>query len=532
MHDVFEPLPISETTEPTEVVCSASPFLSLPQEIRDTILGEVFFPGEKERKGFEQDYLGLATTAVRQIFPYDTDTRRRPRFDVSVIRTCRQLQEEAEAVLYSTSSWNLMYQDWSQEDRVKWSYEVFERFPKRIRRLICKVERKCYSEPYDMSISLYDWQLFMTFLAQECPNLHSLKLWGPGDRAEGRPWVENCTRENRWVQAILQIVSLREFDIPVIRGGVIYGFPEFRDDFLPWLKSSLTQRSVTSQPELEPAPSTFESHEYDRAFRFLDLPREVRDMIYRYILLPPSRRIHPYIKSWYDKDTQNANFLFLTCKQVREESESILYDEGVFTAPTGKYQIKLLKMIRAYSMTTRSQDLESWEPRFNKRQVGMIRHLRINLRAFSKHPLISFAARFMRLKSIELVFDDNLVNRMNRKWRKLAPNKIPKWRGGFQEYQLRDISRIPLVRVETSARVTLNRDCLEWFTEGLRRERRFRIDYSPDLDWLYATQSRNTEDWWDLSEDARWSSSRRENFYPDQIMARRQEDGSSDGDSD
>ena len=528
MHDVFEPLELSETTGPVEMVCSASPFLNLPREIRDTMLGEVFFPGEKESTEFEQDYLGLAKSAVRQIFPCDTNKIRKPRFDVSVIRTCRQLQKEAEAILYGTSSWNLMYQDWDWGDRVKWSYEVFERFPKRIRKLIRRIERKCYSEPYDMSISLYDWQLFMTFLARECPNLHSLKLWGPGDRIEGRAWVETCTRENQWVQAILQITNLREFDIPVIKGGVIYDYPEFRDDFLPWLKASLTQRAKQG---LEPVPITLESHEHDSAFQFLDLPRKVRDMIYRYVLLPPGRRIHPYVKSWLDGDTQNALPLFLTCEQVREESELILYSEGVFTAPTGKYEMKLVKMVRAHKLTAWSKGLEYWESRFDKRQAGMIRHLRINLQVFSMHPLISFAGRLMRLKSIELVLGDGVANRMNRQWRKYAPNKIAKWRGGFQDYQLQDIAKIPLVRVETSTRVVLNQDCLEWFTEGLRRESLFRIDHSPDLDWLYVTH--RTEDWWHLDKPSVWFNNRRDHhFYPDENVGGREEASSSDGDSD
>ena len=67
----------------------------------------------------------------------------------------------------------------------------------------------------------------MTFLARECPNLHSLRLWGPGDRNEGPRWVETCNEDEEWVQAILQIQSLKYFDIPVIAGGNIYEYPKF-----------------------------------------------------------------------------------------------------------------------------------------------------------------------------------------------------------------------------------------------------------------------------------------------------------------
>ena len=86
-------------------------FLNIPQEIRDQIIGEIFFPGEKEPESLEQNGLGLAPTAIRQIWPYDRDSHRKPKFDVAIIRTCRQLQHEAEHILYGTSSFNLMYQD-------------------------------------------------------------------------------------------------------------------------------------------------------------------------------------------------------------------------------------------------------------------------------------------------------------------------------------------------------------------------------------------------------------------------------------
>ena len=234
--------------------------LELPREVRDQILGEVFFPGEKEPEDLTQNIYGLGSTAVRQINPYNTDKPKKPHFDISVITTCRQLQHEAEGILYGSSSWNLMYQDWGDPEKL--SYEVFAKFPTRLRRLIQRVERKCYSAPYSETISLWDWKAFMTFLAQECPNLHSLRLWGPGDRFEGPPWVETCNRDAEWVQTILQIRSLKHFDIPVITGGVIYDYPKFKDDFLPWLKASLVQsrnpqfldRQVSQSPV--PGPSS------------------------------------------------------------------------------------------------------------------------------------------------------------------------------------------------------------------------------------------------------------------------------------
>ncbi|MCJ1388607.1 hypothetical protein MMC18_001454 [Xylographa bjoerkii] len=468
------------------------PLLRLPTEIRDTILGELFFPGEKEPDEFEQDTLGLAATAVRQIFPYDRDAHRKPKFDVSILRVCRQLQGEGEAILYGTASWNLMYQDWS--DHIKLSYEFFEKFPKRLRRLVRRVERKCYSEPYSETISLQDWQIFMTFLARECPNLHSLRLWAPGDTHEGPPWVDTCLRDKEWVKAILQITTLKEFDIPVIHGGVIYDFPEFKNDFLPWLKSSLLQQPQHNVPLQK--HDVMENNEGIKV-RFLEFPRNIRYMVYRQVLLPPGRRIHPYIRSWYDQDTKNAVSLFLVNKQINREAELVLYSEGIFTAASLKYQIKFLKMLRGKTYYGVKNVPDYKGVRFTQRLMKLIRHVRVgveldrsqfavllNTSDFVEGPLISFAARFMQLSSLTVVLSDSLVVYMNRQWTAYAPNEIPKWRGGFGNFLLRDIARLP-VQVETSDGITLDPSCLEWFTEGLRRERLFRIDISPSMDWLY-----------------------------------------------
>ena len=139
-----------------------------------------------------------------------------------------------------------MYRDWN--DRVKLSCEFLERLPKRVRRLVRRVGRYCCSEHYWQKISFYDWTLFMTFLARECQNLQSLKLWGPGNRREGPGCVETCKEDAEWVQAILQIKSLIYFDIPVIRNGLRYDNPEFANDFFPWLKSRLQRKSLRWKP--------------------------------------------------------------------------------------------------------------------------------------------------------------------------------------------------------------------------------------------------------------------------------------------
>ncbi|MCJ1385051.1 hypothetical protein MMC17_008169 [Xylographa soralifera] len=356
------------------------PLLQLPREIRKTILGELFFPGEIEADEFEQDTLGLDVTGVRQIFPYATDEQRKPHFDVSILR------------------------------------------------------------------------------------------------------------------AILQITTLKEFDIPVIHGGVIYDFPEFKDDFLPWLKSGLLQQPQHGAPLQKQKLN--ENHEGTKV-SFLEFPREIRDLVYRQVLLPWDRRIHPYIRSWYDQDTRNAVSLFLVDKQIHHEAELVLYSEGIFTAASLQHQTNLLNMLREKTKH-RVKDIPDYKRiRLPQRSTKLIRHIRLaldfdrapyetlsNINNFVEGPLITFAAKHMQLSSLTIVLSDSLVRHMNRQWVACAPNEIPKWRGGFSEFLLRYKARLP-VRVETLGIIQLDAFCLEWLTEGLKRERLFRIDMSPSMDWLY-----------------------------------------------
>ncbi|KAL9119267.1 MAG: hypothetical protein Q9187_004182 [Circinaria calcarea] len=454
-----------------------SAFLRLPAEIRDQIIGEVPFPDEKHPEEYDQNNLGLAPTAVRQIFPYHWDAAFKPKFEVAIIRTCRQLQIESEAILYGTSSWNLMYQDWS--DSVKLSYEFFETFPRRLRRLIRRVERKCYSESYHATISLLDWKYFMAFLANECPNLHSLILWGPGDEREGPWWVETCRKDKEWVEAILQIKSLTYFDIPVIKGGVIYDFPEFKDEFLPWLKSSLLQQPKRpSNNVVASGPQDYNNCRQNLPFRFLDLDRSVRDRVYRFALLPANRRIHPYIKPWLDTTTKNVIPLLSTCQQIRDEAEIVLYSFGIFTSPIRKYDAQLLRFFKG----CKRRYVKKLAPRL----LELVRTVRVGSGARIKPTLLLFLARRMQLQTLELSFTSEMEIRiMNRDWIRKAPDNIPAWKGCLQQYHLRDLARIPRVLIETPAGSALNLDCLNWLTVGLRRKLLLEVDDRDTMKWLY-----------------------------------------------
>ena len=392
--------------------------LSTPLEIRYQIIGEVLFPGETQPKDLTQNIRGTASTAVRQIHPYDTDKDKKPRFDVAIIRTCSQLQHEAEAILYGSSSWNLMYQDWW--DRNKVSYDFFEKLPRRLRRLVQRVERKCYSEPYWNTISLYEWKMFMTFLAQECPNLHSLRLWGPGDRQEGPSWVETCGKDEEWVQAVLQIKSLKHFDIPVIPGGAIYEYPKFRDEFVPWLKFNMVgiRKAPTAMMDADvPNRQT-------RPFPFLRLEKNVRDLIYGHTLLPADKRVHPYIKSWYDLTTRAVVPVFLTCKQMHDEAEAVLYGQGVFTSPPlQKYEKRLCRWLGGR--------LREPGTGLTPRLLALIKHLSFGWHKVGQHRILGIIARFMQLEHLELILSAYDVEYMNGEWSHRASNPKALWRAGY-----------------------------------------------------------------------------------------------------
>lgn len=420
-------------------------FLRLPIELRDQIYAEVFFPGEEQPKDFEQDRFGLAPTAVRQIHPYNTDPHHRLPFDMAIMRTCRQIQEEAEEVFYGTASFNLMYQDWA--DNVKLSYEFLEKLPRRNRRLIRRIERKCYSEPYSRTISLCDWQLFMMFLARECPKLQSLILWGPGDRREGREWVETCHEDEEWVQAILQIRGLSYFDIPVIKFGVIYDDPPFRDDFLPWLKTSLLQNNSHDHDP----PSDLQDKSVS-GFPFLQLPSNVRRRVYELLLLPPNRLLHPYLKPWYDQTTRTLGPLLRTCRLIQNEAETVLYHGAVFTSLIRKYDVGLLEFFRSLPARLRA----------------LVRSVRLEDGDSPTHALISYLVHDTQVEELTLVISAFKVSHLNSDWQLGAGNRD--CTGWYQKY-LRLYAHLKKFTVETSHLPSvLNPACRVWLETGLRAE--------------------------------------------------------------
>ncbi len=305
------------------------------------------------------------------------------RFSLAIFRANHALQGESESVFYGSASFNFM----GPGKGSLRSWEWLSQLPRRYRRLIRHVEHFCFDSTSasagskDLSYTLFDWTLFMKILGNECPALQCLRLWVHSDQQESE-WLAGASETDPWIQAILQLKNLenlRYFDMPGIRpvdlqdaqflpingmgqavnipqhSLVLMGYLSWHSQIqsrLPWLNFGNILRPTRSEPSLtanilpwlrvrllktdcQTAPGV--SHRDSNiplaapSMSILKFPPAIRALIYRYAILPANKRVHPYIKSWYDETTRAAVPLLLACRAVREEAEQMLYGHGIFT---------------------------------------------------------------------------------------------------------------------------------------------------------------------------------------------------------
>lgn len=338
-------------------------FLDLPRDIRDRVYELIFFAEEKTESGglyqaicaFELRKLNWASTGLvgatgNQIHPYRRDSKYQPHYDLAVLRTNHQIQDEAERVFYGWSSFNLTSDAFAPGEVP--TFQFFQSLPPRYRKLIRRVEIRCFYRSAHHSqtgnfrpMSLFDWKAFMKFLALECPSLRSMILWGFADGVEGEDMDRSCRVSADWVQSILQIKTLRFFDIRAIPRRKIIEDQSCVPQVLQDLRTLLYQQSSA----LKTAPAEPLSSSLGSTFPLLQLPLHLRKRIYRFALLPVDKHLHPYLKSWYDVTTRNVVPLFLTCRQIQKEAEAVLYGEGVFCAPEHKYDKSLSNFLQNLS---------------------------------------------------------------------------------------------------------------------------------------------------------------------------------------
>lgn len=441
------------------------PFTQLPRELRYNIYELLFF-GRKDcanhsnnvNSRFDFRKLkwasdGLAGTAENQIHPYRRDSKHQPQYDVAILRTCRQIQQEAEAVFYGRSSFNLITDNFGPGDYQ--SYEFLQTLPRRCRKLIRKVEYRCYHKHLPealimgnrRSMTMFDWEAFMKFLAQECPSLQSLILWGFADGPEGEQMLQSCHQDSEWVQAIFQIKTLRFFDLPAIPRGKVRPGQSCAPEVLEQLRAVLYHQKseVVSDSEPNNGPSAVTS-----SFPFLKLPEHIRDRVYRFVLLPADKQVHPEIKPWYDSTTRNTLPLFLTCRQIHKEAEMVLYGQATFCC------------VDKHSDSSRF--FRSLPPRLLLR-IRVVRVL--NCSSFAGLvDMCKYLSESLNLDMLSFVVSDVLVSIMNRWWARCRATII--WEDIFR------YSKGFVVETLGSS-VKLDPDLQSYFARGLENQQRSKM---------------------------------------------------------
>ena len=437
----------------------SSHLLNLPLEIRNQIYETIFFGEaehvdrfEKHTSRFEARKLqfaagGLAATASNQIHPYRIDSKHQPRYDVAIFCANQQIREEAEKVFYGWSSFNLTSDMYGPGDYP--SFGFLQALPRRYCRLIRRIEFRCFekcNKPHIFPcksdsgriLPLFDWLAFMKFLGQECTSLRSLVLWGFADGREGMELASSCVLGEQWVQAILQIKTLNFFDIHAIPRGKVRAdqscVPEFvrclRDILYPLNINSSSQKSISHQP--------FDGM---AEFPFMKLPSNVRNRVYRFVLLPANKQIHPPIKSWYDGTTQNAVPLFLTCRQIYQDAQAVLYGDGVFCSPDPKYDLSMISFLQ----------------RLPSHLSCQIRYLRVWVLYDLKPELVYYAARNLNLAVLFYVLHDGLIARLNQA-------DIPRFQKAFGEKLGELLSSFKRVQIRLGEQIPLKPEALAWLT--------------------------------------------------------------------
>ena len=459
----------------------------------------------------------ITFTAPRQVHPYDRPEpieiwsmasepppyreliyKSLRRYPLAIFRVNHAVQAESELTFYGSASFNFMG---GQSHREIASWEWLSQLPRRYRRLVRRVEHFCYIETL---YSLFDWTLFMKMLSQECPALQSIRLWVHSDEQEF-DWLANAKIDDPWVQSILQLQNLqdlRHFDMPGIKplkpgdsqhslvhrmfnthqAGPQYVPPSllqhYHHEISPWLRPGNVPRPIDSEPSdtarIVPwlqarlvkhnplavsAASQQDLYTPLAIFPILNLPPAIRSRIYRHVLLPANKQLHPYIKSWYDETTRNAVPLLLTCRLIRKEAEDVLYGSAVFTVP------ETSKIAAAGALQKFFEEL----PRYLRTKVRRV--LLPGFKNFRTPSLLKYLAEEMNIEELicqlspgEASSLDNL-RRQRRQWR--VPT-IGSTHGKFQE----NIGRIKGVRIDTnsSTEISLLPNLRTWIQVELREK--------------------------------------------------------------
>ena len=136
------------------------------------------------------------------------------------------------------------------------------------------------------------------------------------------------------------------------------------------------------------------------AFQLMSLPEKVRNLIFQHTLVPPSKHVHPYIKSWRDDITRNLTSVLAVSRQLRSEAEQAFYQNAIFSSPTPDFDIPLQKFFTNLPPHLRA----------------MIRHARISSQNLGCELFLHYMFKNLQLRTLTYIIPGNRVQHLNNSW--------------------------------------------------------------------------------------------------------------------
>ncbi|EZF76350.1 hypothetical protein H112_02228 [Trichophyton rubrum D6] len=313
-------------------------FRGLPAELRDEILFLVLFT-----KGRSSSILYRRAGNIHEPVypdehePIDIQLTRTATHDscaLSILRTCRQLRDEAERVMYSNVTFGILFRH---------SITTFvDRLSTRQRRLVRRIQVELHSpSTYLWQVAPCEWRNVMDLVFRDCSSLRMLHFKLPNHPVERA--------------RLLQVFTIGRYqttNVPLrLSGGIVFTLDDGK--LLP--NDDELARAITGQLGLASDSSQGSSAERPGQFPFLRLPIQVQRRILRYALIPPFQVIHPCLSPITDDTSLNVLPLLLTCKEIYRKAEAILYQEAVFTSCSPRYEKAMRRFL--YNRTDRQLQL-------------------------------------------------------------------------------------------------------------------------------------------------------------------------------
>lgn len=326
-------------------------FLSLPPELRVDIYDRVIFGCTRNRvvNAYRLQLVQLDEIAARnrcncghKEFPSHSDPRLKTPIDLSILRTCHFIHQEAATHFYQ----NMILRIALRACPDRWDFSClrfFQTLPRKHWPLIKNVEIR--SVLWDDWLSddellqddgwrnakLEDWAMIARFL-HECRGLVSLVLRGlsilPCDIPTDLLHLEiHCplSEQTMCKDHLLPIISRKQCTL--IRFEPLEShhsvLERIQEDAVRIMRRSLDDSHAVNQ-----------SQEFSR---FLDLPEHLRKTVYRYASVPVDGLIHPYIGAWFDDISRNLTPLLLANHQIYKETQEFFFDSTTWTPLSAHY---------------------------------------------------------------------------------------------------------------------------------------------------------------------------------------------------